>query len=99
MVGGYGAVGRVISTSLAERLPGRVIAAGRSMEKAQALASTTQKRILPAQLDVSQPDAQAAMWDNASVVVMCLDQPDTRFVELCLQKGIDYIDITATFDC
>ena len=30
-----------------------------------------------------------------SVVVMCVDQIDTRFVERCLSSGVDYIDITA----
>lgn len=98
VVGGYGAVGSVISTTLAESFPGRVIVAGRSYEKALALASMVQNKVLPAQLDVFQPDEDPTIWDDVSLVVMCLDQPDTRFVELCLQKGVDYVDVTATYD-
>jgi saccharopine dehydrogenase-like NADP-dependent oxidoreductase len=98
VVGGYGAVDRVIRATLSESFPGRVIAAGRSYEKAQVLATTTQHRVVPAQLDLFEVDENSTLWDGVSLVVMCLDQPDTRFVELCLQKGIDYVDITATYD-
>lgn len=35
---------------------------------------------------------------SVKLVMMCLDQTDTRFVESCIQAGADYIDITANFE-
>lgn len=36
VVGGYGAVGQIVCTTLAERFPGKVFAAGRNVRKAEA---------------------------------------------------------------
>ncbi len=36
--------------------------------------------------------------DNIAVVVMCVDNPDTGFLEQCIERGIHYIDISATYE-
>lgn len=43
VVGGYGGVGRFISTALGERFPGQVVVAGRSSQKARDFASDEKK--------------------------------------------------------
>ena len=48
IVGGYGNVGRVIASDLADTFPGRVIVAGRNQQKAQAFAATTNGKVLKA---------------------------------------------------
>ncbi len=98
IVGGYGAVGRVIATRLAEKFPGQVIVAGRNYDKANELSQATQGKVLPLALDVFNAHNTPEVLDGVSLVVMCLDQPDTRFVEMCLRNGVDYVDVTATYD-
>jgi len=97
VVGGYGYVGRTISTILANHFPGRVIAAGRDIRKAENLSEETSGKVLPLALDVFGPDADLEKaLESVSLVIMCLDQPDTRIVEQIIRRGIDYIDITAS---
>lgn len=97
VIGGYGYVGRTISTVLANQFPRRVIAAGRNIRKAEKLSQKTSGKVLPLALDVFDPDADIAKaLKGVSLVIMCLDQPDTRIVEQIIQKGVDYIDITAS---
>jgi saccharopine dehydrogenase-like NADP-dependent oxidoreductase len=35
---------------------------------------------------------------DVSVVVMCVEGRDTRFVEQCIGRGIRYTDISATYE-
>lgn len=95
IVGGYGAVGRVIAQALADKFPGLVIVAGRSYEKADALAQGSDGKIKPYQLDLTTAHENPEILDGVAVVVMCLDVPDMRFVQQILQRGIHYVDITA----
>ncbi|GBF74278.1 hypothetical protein PA598K_02614 [Paenibacillus sp. 598K] len=96
VVGGYGHVGQQICELLAERYPGRVIAAGRNLERAQAFAATSGGRILPMRLDVSaEPDEETLR--GARLVIMCLDQQEPAFVRACLSRGIHYVDISADY--
>lgn len=97
VVGSYGAVGRVVATRLAERYPGQVIAAGRNYEKANDLSIASQGKILPQTLNILTAHENPAILDDVALVIMCLDLPDTRFVEMCLQNGIDYIDVSASY--
>jgi len=96
IVGGYGHVGRTISTELANQFPGRVIAAGRNIQKAEQLSKETGGKVLPLALDIFDPEVNISKsLDGVSQVIMCLDQPDTGIVEEVIRNGVDYIDITA----
>lgn len=94
IVGGYGAIGSILSEQLAKHFPQQVIVAGRSKEKAAQLARQLNDIVIPYAFDVKQ-HAQALPGD-VCMVIMCIDQEDTRFVAHCLNKGIHYIDITAS---
>lgn len=99
IIGGYGHVGRTIATVLAEYFPGQVIAAGRDIRKAEALSQVTGGKVRPQALDLFDPNLKVEkLLDGVAQVIMCLDQPDTCFVERVIQKGVDYIDITASSD-
>ncbi len=98
IVGGYGAVGRVIAAKLAIEHPGQVIVAGRSYDKASQLAQESGAKIRPLQVDIFIAHQTPEILNGVAMVIMCLDQPDTKFVELCLQKGVDYVDVTAAYD-
>lgn len=96
IIGGYGQVGRMISTKLADQFPGDVIAAGRNIRKAESLSQVTGGKVLPLAFDLFAPKVNfAKVLEGVSLVIMCLDQPDTRLVEQIILQGIDYMDITA----
>lgn len=95
VVGGYGSVGRVIATTLGKRFPSRVVAAGRNYHKAKQLSSETQQQVLPLALDIYK--VRESELRDVAVVVTCIDQGDTQFVEQCLRRGIHYVDISASY--
>lgn len=97
VIGGYGHVGKVICDILGHRFPGRVFAAGRDFEKAEALSSESDRRVLPLQIDLTDARSVEKTLDNARLVVVCVDQEDTSFARTCLDRGVHYVDITASY--
>lgn len=97
VVGGYGHVGQVICRELGEKFPGKVIAAGRDLEKAKRFASTTNQSVSPMKLDVHTSGDHQQILKDVFLVIMCLDQTDIAFAQSCLASGINYIDITASY--
>lgn len=94
VVGGYGEVGQAVSRAVSALFPGRVVVAGRSGHRARALADQLGPGAAGLAFDVS-TGGDSLDLSAIGVVVMCVDQPDTRFVEQCLTAGVDYVDITA----
>lgn len=97
IVGGYGKVGRIISEQLALLFPYKVTVAGRDFNKATSLAKQLEDRVRPLYLDI-QHTFDSDILSNTKLVIMCIDQKNTDFVELCIARGIHYIDITANQD-
>lgn len=94
IVGGYGAVGMIISKHLAALYPNKVIVAGRNLEMAVQLSQQLNHTIIPRKLDIL-GNYDPAILADVGLVIMCIDQSDTSFADLCISKGINYIDITA----
>jgi saccharopine dehydrogenase-like NADP-dependent oxidoreductase len=97
IVGGYGAVGRVISKALVKLFPSQIIVAGRNYEKAKEFSSELNQKVIPLQLDITSISKDDERLDGISLVIMCIDQKDTKFVSQCIKRGIHYIDITANY--
>ena len=97
IIGGYGAVGSTIAENLAAHYPGQIIVAGRSFTKAKILCDKVRGNLIPYKLDSTQP-IDTELLKEIELVIMCIDQVDTAWVEYCLAKGIHYIDITADKD-
>lgn len=97
VVGGYGQVGQMICIQLGKSFPGKVWAVGPRLNRAEEFSQSTNGSVLPLQLDVTKP-IDSLMLSTVKLVVMCVDQMDTRFVEACAEAGTDYIDITAKYD-
>ncbi len=95
IVGGYGAVGSIISEQLCTLYPNQVIIAGRRLDKAQTLAHKLNDSAIPYQFDVNNWQDNV-MMQQIQLVVMCIDSPSTDFVKYCIEQGIHYIDITPT---
>lgn len=98
IVGGYGAVGRVISKALITLFPTQIIIAGRSIKKAAIFSSKLSPKVIPLELDITSFSKQDVQLDGISLVIMCIDQTDTKFVSECINRGINYIDITANYN-
>ena len=94
--GGYGQVGRVIATRLGERLPGRVVVAGRNQERAAALAQAAQGRLIPRGLDLADEAGWGSALHDASLAIVCLEQNNAAFARACLERGTHVIDISAS---
>jgi saccharopine dehydrogenase-like NADP-dependent oxidoreductase len=47
--------------------------------------------------DVSLVSANEKLLDDVGIVMMCLDLESIDFVRLCIQRGIHYIDISASY--
>ena len=96
VVGGYGAVGRTVCAELADRFPGRVFAAGRSVERAEAFSREMGGRVLPLRLDLADPVGAAGALGDARVVVACAETGDAAFAREVLGRGVSYVDISAS---
>jgi saccharopine dehydrogenase-like NADP-dependent oxidoreductase len=97
VIGGYGAVGQTICTVLGGNFPGKVIAAGRSYKKARDFSLKTNQNVLAMELNINKaPDLK--LPEDVSLIVMCIEQTNTEFVEKCIREGIHYVDISATYE-
>lgn len=96
VIGGYGQVGQAISRRLGELFPGKVYAAGRNLQRARKFSQSAGGKVQPLHLDVQAPPSPNLL-KQARLVVMCLDQTDTRFVQFCLESGTHYIDVSADY--
>lgn len=97
VVGGYGAVGRVVCETLADRFPGRVVAGGRSMARAEAFARSTGGRVRPRRLDPADSRALEETLAGARVVVACAGRDDVDLARACLERGVHYVDVSASY--
>ncbi|WP_449600037.1 saccharopine dehydrogenase family protein [Paenibacillus sp. Marseille-Q9583] len=95
VVGGYGHVGRTICEILEKKYPGKVVAAGRSLEKAERFSQSTHGRIKPLQLDINKT-IPPHLLDQVKLIIMCLDQTNTDFVKACFRSGTYYVDVSAS---
>lgn len=96
IVGGYGAVGRVAAHTLTGWYPKRVIVAGRDPTRArETVRSGGAARAI--RLDATDPGDVARMLDERpAVVVMCVERGNAALARACLERGVHYVDISAT---
>ena len=97
VVGGYGDVGGKICNLLADQFAGRVIAAGRNMDKGRRFSESTGGKVLAREIDIYREVAEGTLSD-VQLCIMALDLKDLTFVENCLSQGIGYIDVSATYE-
>ncbi|MFG3259391.1 saccharopine dehydrogenase NADP-binding domain-containing protein [Streptomyces sp. NPDC048172] len=90
VLGGYGAVGAPLTRILRERLPGRVLPAGR-----RPAASGDPGAV---RADVRDPESFTALLvrHRVAVVVLCVEPPDAGITRLCLERGVHVVDVNAT---
>ena len=84
VLGGYGAVGTVISKELVKLFPFQIIVAGRNYQKAKEFSSTLNQKISPLELDIMSVSENDERLNNVDIVIMCIDQTNTEFVSQCI---------------
>lgn len=95
ILGGYGNVGSMIATSLVERSDIHVIIAGRRAAQAEKLAGELGDRATARIIDVTAIQSYSAALENVQMAVVCFDLPDDSFPRACLERRINYVDISA----
>lgn len=96
VVGGHGQVGQGIVKELT-RNGYSVVLMGRNLKKMVVFAQLFSPVLEQREVDLAKaviPEKLAGL----DMVIVCLDQTDTRFVEQCQNLGIDYLDISANSD-
>ena len=94
IVGGYGTVGRRIAADLAPDYPGRIVVAGRSLERATQLAVELGYGVRARQANVDDPASIAVALEGVGVVVSCIDQREPHLLSAAIAHGLAYTDIT-----
>lgn len=91
ILGGYGAVGREAATALVAAAETAVLVAGRHPERARPVPGTTAVR-----LDLTDPARLDTALDGVGTVLMCTETGNARVARTCLDRGIHYVDVSAT---
>lgn len=101
VLGGYGAVGKILVKRLSKQYPGAVIIAGRDGNKAKALSDRTPHTAY-ATIDGNKPNTYTpvlAPENNVRVVISCVELPaDSTLAQDVLTRGIHFTALTATYD-
>ncbi len=95
VLGGYGATGSAVARKLAQWFPGRVVVAGRDLDRARRLAGAV-PGLRARRVDVGRPDEVAGAVRGAAVAVMCVERDNDAVARACLERGVHYVDICAT---
>jgi NAD(P)-dependent dehydrogenase (short-subunit alcohol dehydrogenase family) len=92
VLGGYGAVGREAAIALTHHLPDvSVVVAGRNPHAARPIPGTTRMRV-----DVTDPDDLVRALNGVGAVLMCAERDNVRVARTCLERGVDYLDVSAS---
>jgi len=94
VVGGYGEVGKNVVSELIKHYPEQVIVAGRNLKQAISFVRTTGHSLRTLELDIYDNSSFDDKLDTVRVVIMCLSPKHSGFAEYCVQKEINYIDIS-----
>ncbi|MDF1569111.1 MAG: hypothetical protein P1P77_13920, partial [Spirochaetaceae bacterium] len=97
IVGGYGKVGGIITGLLSKTMPGNIVIAGRNRDRAHQWVTSRSLETVVSVLDLSRKGFRDSLTNDIKRVIMCVDQENPDFPLECIARGIDYLDITASF--
>ncbi len=89
IVGGYGAVGRHIAKNLSSTPANHVIIAGRNLARARATGFDARR------IDIGDPTTWDAALAGVDLVITCIDQQNTSFLQACCKQNAAVLDVTA----
>lgn len=94
IVGGYGVVGRRIAAELAPDYPGSVVLGGRTLARAEAIATAIGHGVRGRRIDIAVPASIEAALEGVAVVISCIDQLGRPLLWAAVERGLRYTDIT-----
>ena len=97
IVGGYGEVGRRVAAHLLRDSELRVTIAGRTLEKAAALASQLGPRAFPLRLDSDELMSVREALRANPLVINCVDLGKFHLISESIQRGLTLLDATASY--
>ena len=97
VVGGYGAVGSIVTREVALRTPGHVIVSGRDLVAAESLARRFDNA-RAVHLDLADPRSLARVLDEfpVKVVVLAVEPDNAEPARMCVERGVHVIDVSAS---
>jgi saccharopine dehydrogenase (NAD+, L-lysine-forming) len=97
IAGGYGEVGRRLAAHLARASPGRVVVAGRSLERARHAAQVLGNGASARAVDVNDAVSVERALDGVATVMCCVEQAAPyALLSAAAARGIAYTDLTAS---
>ena len=99
IVGGYGSVGKVIAKILANKLPNKVIIAGRSLEKAQNLIQELDIQALACQVDISASSFPEINFKEVHTAICCIEfLQNDNFIRACIKNKVNYTELATSYE-
>jgi saccharopine dehydrogenase-like NADP-dependent oxidoreductase len=94
IVGGYGIVGQRLVADLVPDYPGRIVVAGRHIERATQFAGALGHGARGQSIDVDDANSVEGALDGVSLIVSCIDQSEPYVLPAAIAHGLAYTDIT-----
>jgi len=99
IVGGYGAVGTIVSKDLAIRFPGKVLIAGRNKHKALAVIGQHNLDALPIELDLNSGSFGDIDFNQVHTAISCIEYlRDDNFIHACIKGGVHYTELATSYE-
>src|ERR1700733_3776541 len=95
VLGGYGEMGTVVCSDLADTFKGEIVIAGRDKSKANTLAkSLKNKKISAAYADISDSDSMDNTLEGADVVINAANYyMNVEVMKSALKNSVPYLDL------
>ncbi|MEV4092520.1 saccharopine dehydrogenase family protein [Streptosporangium saharense] len=93
VLGGHGAVGREAATALTRLPRTQVVVAGRDPGRARPVPGTVAMHV-----DATDSAALDMALDGVTTVLMCAEIDNARVARACLERGVSYVDVSASRD-
>jgi hypothetical protein len=96
VLGGSGAVGRAVAAELDATLGQEIVVTARDRTRARDVARAIGPGVTGTAFDADDPASVGTIVDRARLVVMCVERANPQIAQLCLARGVSYVDISAS---
>ncbi len=96
VLGGYGRLGRQCVSELVDTSPARVVVAGRSIQRAQEVASAFGDRARPAYADAADPRTLQPLIPGTAAVLACCGGSWLAALDVAIQTRVPFIALSPT---
>ena len=98
IVGGYGKVGGQIAQLMSSELGERLVIAGHNEIEAYRFAQSLDTSAHWRFINIEDPTTFDKALEGVTLIVVCVDTKTLDLVHACIERGIHYIDITASIE-